>query len=217
GDPAPHLRQYAGLVSNIEPLEAAARGLGLISVEVERGDVMRRIPAVARVGETILSALEVEMLRIAASAPPLRIAVGAHGIVGVAPAGRQVATDPRGRIWIYYAQPDRSRYVTAADVLAGTVNQDRFAAKYVLVGSTAAGLRDLHMTPLGVPMSGIEVHAQLLENLLLDVGLNRPAAAEAAEILLVLVIGLVVIGARHRLTGWRLALLFVLVGGGLAG
>ncbi len=135
----------------------------------------------------------------------------------MAPASGQIATDQRGRIWIYYAEPDRSRYVTAADVLAGAVNQDRFAGKYVLVGSTAAGLSDLHMTPLGVPMSGIEVHAQFLENLLLDVGLNRPAAATAAEIFLVLLIGLAVIGARHRLTGWRLALLFALVGGGLAG
>ena len=217
GDATPHLRRYAGLVSNLEPLEAAARGLGLISVELDRDGVLRRIPAVARVGDTILPALEIEMLRIAAGARPLRIAVGAHGIMGVAPAGGQIATDPRGRIWIYYAEPDRSRYVSVADVLAAAVREDRFAGKYVLVGSTAAGLRDLHMTPLGVPMFGIEVHAQFLENLLLDVGLNRPPAATAAEIVLVLMIGLVVIGARHRLAGWRLALLFALVGGVLAG
>jgi len=217
GDAAPHLRRYAGLVSNLELLEAAARGLGLISVELDRDGVLRRIPTVARVGETILPALEIEMLRIAAGARPLRIAVGAHGIVGVAPAGGQIATDPRGRIWIYFAEADRSRYVSVADVLADAVNEYRFAGKYVLVGSTAAGLRDLHMTPLGVPMFGIEVHAQFLENLLLDAGLNRPPAATATEIVLVLVIGLVVIGARHRLTGWRLALLFALVGGGLAG
>ncbi len=217
GDPAPHLRRYAGLVSNLELLESAARGLGLISVELDRDGVLRRIPALARVDEAILPALEIEMLRIAAGARPLRIAVGAHGIVGVAPAGGEIATDPRGRIWIYYAQPDRSRYVTVADVLAGAESQDRFAGKYVLVGSTAAGLRDLHMTPLGVPMFGIEVHAQFLENLLLDVGLNRPASATAAEIVLVLAIGLAVIGARRWLSGWRLALLFALVGGVLAG
>ncbi len=217
GDAAPHLRQYAGLVTNLDLLETAARGLGLISIELDNDGVLRRIPVVARVGETMLPALEVEMLRIAAGARPLRIAVGAHGIIGVAPAGGQIATDPRGRIWIYYAQPDRSRYVTVADVLAGAVGQQRFAGKYVLVGSTAAGLRDLRMTPLGVPMFGIEAHAQFLEDLLLGAVLNRPPAATAAEIVLVLVIGLVVIGARRWLTGWRLALLFALVGGGLAG
>ena len=42
---------------------------------------------------------------------------------------------------------------------------DRIAGKLVLIGTSAVGLRDVKTTPIDPAMSGVEVHAQVLENI----------------------------------------------------
>ncbi len=66
------------------------------------------------------------------------------------------------------------------------------AGNYVLLGVTGLGLVDVKETPLGL-MKGIEVHAQLLESILSDEILRRPAMLTPVEIGLTLILGLVVI------------------------
>jgi adenylate cyclase len=71
--------------------------------------------------------------------------------------------------------------------------QGRLAGHLVLVGTSAIGLEDFRATPLGVPMAGVEIHAQLLENILSDTLLVRPNYAVAVELLSALALCLLVI------------------------
>jgi signal transduction histidine kinase len=204
GDVTAHLHRFEGYVGNLAALEKAALGLGLIGMELDRDGVARRVPALAMVGPDILPALEVEMLRIAGGAQPLRIVSAPYGVRWVAPAGVPLATDPAAAIWLHYARPDRSRYVSAAALIAGEVDPQALTGKFVLVGSTASGLHNLYMTPLRVPIAGVEVRAQFLDNLLLGAPLSRPIWATAAELSCVLGLGLLAILLRRRLTRMRL-------------
>jgi len=54
------------------------------------------------------------------------------------------------------------RYVSAADVLAGRLPADSLKDKIVLVGTTAPGLLDLRVTPVGEVYPGVESHANLI-------------------------------------------------------
>jgi adenylate cyclase len=54
------------------------------------------------------------------------------------------------------------RYVSAADVLAGRLSPDSLKDKIVLVGTTAPGLLDLRVTPVGEVYPGVESHANLI-------------------------------------------------------
>jgi adenylate cyclase len=69
----------------------------------------------------------------------------------------------------------------------------RLAGHLVLVGTSAIGLEDFRATSLGVPMAGVEIHAQLLENILSDTLLVRPNYAVAVELLSALALCLLVI------------------------
>src|SRR4029079_14378599 len=71
----------------------------------------------------------------------------------------------------------------------------------------ACGFEDPQDTPLGERMSGSEIQAQLLENLLDGTLLRRPSWAPMAEALLVALLGALLIRGMTRLTPARVAAL----------
>jgi adenylate cyclase len=66
------------------------------------------------------------------------------------------------------------------------------------VGMTGLALTDYQNTPLGEPMPGSEIHAQLLENLYDQTWLHRPSRAPAFELGVFVLFGLLLIWATPR-------------------
>ena len=64
----------------------------------------------------------------------------------------------------------------------------RLAGHLVLVGTSAIGLEDFRAIPLGVQMAGVEIHAQVLENILAKTLLIRPNYTIAIELVTTLVL-----------------------------
>jgi adenylate cyclase len=73
------------------------------------------------------------------------------------------------------------------------VPADRIAGKLVLIGTSAVGLRDVITTPVEPAMSGVEVHVQVLENVLTNSILVYPNYAIAAELGVAVLISLAII------------------------
>ncbi len=80
--------------------------------------------------------------------------------------------------------------VSAQQVLQGTLPPDRLRDRIVLLGAQATGLGDLHRTPQGKPISGLAVHATVMDNILSNTFVLRPRWAHGAELALALVTGL---------------------------
>ncbi len=208
-DPRRFLPRFDRLVPNLAVLGAASAGAGLVSLPLEPDGVVRRIPAAVVIGDAVVPSLAVEMMRVAGAQGPLAIRTGTNGIETIAlPGGPPIATDSRGRLWIHYGRGDPARYVPAAGLLDGTQPAGRLAGRPVLIGATAAGLMDLHPTPLGTPMPGVEIHAQLLENLRGGSLLARPGLATLAELGLALAFGLSIVLLQPRLRSRWLLLLW---------
>ncbi|MBL6431125.1 MAG: adenylate/guanylate cyclase domain-containing protein [Alphaproteobacteria bacterium] len=178
---------------NIEPLDAAASGRGLLSILPDLDSIVRRVALVAAVGETIHPSLSVELLRVATGGNAVAIKTDAAGVRSVVVGGVEVPTDPRGRIWIHYTPHDKARFVSAVDLMRGSFNVDRIRNHLVLVGTSAIGLLDLKATPLDPAMPGVEVHAQILETILDKSYLVRPNYALGAEIVLAIALSLLVV------------------------
>jgi serine phosphatase RsbU (regulator of sigma subunit)/CHASE2 domain-containing sensor protein len=173
--------RYAGLLTSLPEIDAAARGHGLISNELERG-VVRRMPLFADVAGTLVPGLELEMIRIAAGAPAValqRAEVGAGRRVRIGDFGFPVEADASA--WVHFSGRDGRRLVSAADVMAGRAPPDALSDKLVLVGITGLGLVDYQTVPSGERMPGVEVHAQLLEMMFDDTPLVRPVWMPGAE------------------------------------
>jgi adenylate cyclase len=173
GDPRAEVFAYQDVLRSVEPIDAAAAGHGLINADPERG-IVRRLPMVARVGDALLPSLGLEMLRLAAAEEAIWVEAPSGRIVAVGVGAVRIPTERDGGLWIHYAPGDGRRFVSAADVLAGTVDAERLERKLVLVGVTALGLTDYHATPVGDRMPGVEIHAQVLEGIFDGAQLSRP-------------------------------------------
>jgi len=210
GDPAPLIRHFPAALTSLEEISIAAAGRGLISVDPERG-VVRRLPLLATVGDTLMPALALEMLRVAADVPALTVNVGTDRIRAVAVGDLVVPTDRDGRVWLHYSRRDPGRFVSAADMLAGRLDPERFKDRLVLLGVTAAGLADLHVTPLGDRQSSVEIHAQLLEDVVDHALLSRPALARWIETAELALGGLLLVFLAPRLRARHAVLLLLLL------
>lgn len=211
-DPMPFLPKYDGILANLPELEKAARGIGMLVPSREHDNVVRRVPALVRVGDTLHPTLALEMLRVATGQKSYAVRTDEAGVLAVVIAGNKIPTDRQGRVWINYAPSRKSLYIPAADVLSGNVGPETFKGRLVLVGTSALGLMDLRATPLNPQMPGVEIHAQLLETILSGSLLERPNYAIGAELIALLLIGVLMIVMLPRIGAW----LTLTLGAGLA-
>jgi adenylate cyclase len=210
GDPRAFVPRYEGALRSVEEIDRVARGHGLLNVEPERG-VVRRMPLVAGAADAVLPSFGVEMLRVATGAPLLTVRVGVSGVEAVGINDLLVPTEVDGSVRVRFGRHDPSRFVSAAEVLAGTAAAHLFERKLVLIGVTALGLSDYQATPVSERMSGVEIHAQLLESIFEGDLLSRPRAAAWAEAAVLIVAGLVLVLAVPRAPARTSVALFVLV------
>lgn len=200
--------RHAGALTSIDELNRQASGWGLISVDSTRG-IVRRIPLVASIQGTLVPTLAIEMLRVAYHAPAIRLTTSGRRVSTITVGATRVRTEADGAVRVYFSRHRADRFVSAIDVLEGRVDPALLRQQMVIIGATAIGIQELFDTPIGERMSGSEIQAQLLENLLDGTLLRRPMWAAVAEALLVLVCGGLLLWAVPRLTPLNAALLLL--------
>lgn len=191
------LPHYAGALTSIDLLDRSATGHGLISAG-RSDDVIRRIPLASRIANAYVPSLPIEMLRIALQASAIRLFVDGPIVESIGVGNFVVPTEPDGELRIYYSRRDSHRSVSAIDVLDGKIDPLRLDHKLVLIGTTGLAVADYQNTPLGVRMPGIEIQAQILENLFDQTWLRRPRWAPRFELALFAVLGLTLIAVTPR-------------------
>jgi adenylate cyclase len=207
GDPTPHLKNFRGALRSIEIIDAAAKAKGLLSVHIEEG-IARRLPLLSSVGEQPVPSLGLALLQLASGTPAVDVQVGSAGIIGIRIGDLFIPTTSDGQMWVCFGPRDGERFISAADVLAGQVDPQVFDRKLVLLGLTGIGLQDLVATPVGERMPGIEVHAQLLENIFENSWLNRPPVMRITEIATLGLLGFILILMTPKLRPGRSALVW---------
>jgi adenylate cyclase len=205
------LRRFEGHLQSRPEIDRAAAGRGLLSVDTT-DRIIRNVPLVARVGEVMVPTLSVEMLRVAAGVPVLGIEDrgGEHVALVLGDVAIPVQSD--GTLRPYFGRHDPTRFVSAEDVLSGRASAAPLRGKLVLVGVTGLGLLDFQATPLGERIPGVEIHAQILEQVFDGVYLHQPTGAALIEAALLLAAGVALIALVPRVRShWSTLLLFGLL------
>jgi adenylate cyclase len=194
GDPAPLMRHFAGALGSLESLQRAARGHAMINGDGDGGSgVVRRIPLVATIGDTVVPTMAIELLRLASGSPTFSVHRSAWRIDGVAIGDLFVPTQADGSVWIHYGRHDASRYVSATRVLDGSIDPSLLEKRLVLVGVSGLGLVDFPVNALGERVPGVDMHAQLIESIFDGTTILRPAWAPWAEVGATAAIGIALI------------------------
>ena len=231
-DPQQFLGRYASVVSTLELLEAGAKGNGGITPDHDI-TVIRRVPLLLRLeGQPhVYPALSLEAVRVALQASTY-VARGAtsggdlpwlarvlsvfeDGVQSVRIGDRIVPTDRNGNLLLYDSGHRPERFISARDVMEDRVDKEKIEGSLVFVGTSAAGLKDIRNTPVDTAIPGVEIHAQLVEQIFTETYLARPFYAGALETAFLLVAGLLLVIVMPRVSaGWQgvLAIAGVVVG-----
>ncbi|AXI46328.1 adenylate/guanylate cyclase domain-containing protein [Sulfitobacter sp. SK012] len=213
-DPKPFLLKFPDAVQNLPQLEEAAAGHGMFTARPDPDGVHRRVPIVMSVQGEVRLGLAPELLRIATGGEPFAVRTNDAGVEGVVVARQLLKTAGDGTLWPYLSPSSPSRYISAVDLLEGRMPEGRLANHLVFVGTSAIGLEDFRATPLGVSMAGVEIHAQVLENILSKSALSRPNFTIAVELVMTLVLCLLaIIFAPVLRAGWLIISAIVLLAG----
>ena len=184
-DPLSRVASFSRAIPNLPEFEAAAAGNGFLNQYLDWDNVVRRVPLVLKLDDKPYPSLVAEMLRIASEAhsyvgrgagAQAQTNFGANtGMTDLRIGPLIVPTDAAGRVAVHFAPPAPNLYVSAKDILAGTFDRSLIDGNMVLVGTSATGvINDRQATPLAPNVPGVEVHAQLIEQILLGDYLVRP-------------------------------------------
>jgi adenylate cyclase len=208
-DPRLFAPRYPGAAASLKQLQDAAQGGGSLNWIPEHDQIIRSMPMVIAIGDTLFPSFAADMLRLAQGASTYMVkssgASGEHafgektGIVSLRVGDFEIPTEAHGQMWIRFTSESKERYLPAWKVLNGEIGADAIEGRILLIGTSAAGLLDLRATPLDPSVPGVSLHAQAIEQILQGAYLQRPDFATPAELLFILVIGLLIAFLIYRM------------------
>lgn len=125
-----------------------------------------------------------------------------------------IPTDVKGhgRMLINYKGPEHTfKHYSLWDIYTGIVGKKELEGKILLLGATATGLADIRGTPYSETNPGVEIHATIVDNILMQSFLKRDKDIYIYELCLVLFVGLIfglIIDRMKALTGALSVIIF---------
>jgi adenylate cyclase len=208
-DPIQFLKSWPRAITTVEVLEKAAKGNGSVNTDYGSDDIIRGVPLFFSIDQKIYPSLTAESLRVAQGASTYIIKSSnasqqtgfgmKTGIVGVKIGRLEPNTNGQGQILLYDTGPRAERIISVLEVMSDTFDPAKVDGKLVFIGSSAPGLKDLRNTPLDPVAPGVVVHAQIAEQIISGVYLERPDWISGLEFIYLLVIGLIMVLLLPRL------------------
>jgi len=204
---------------NVPTIQEAGYSSGFFNTIPDSDGIVRSVPMIMRYNGVVYPALSLEMIRAASGVKKIEVYYDEVGVKGIVVGKMEIPTDRFGRLLVNYRGPAKTfKYISALDVYNGKIDKKELEGKFVLIGTSAAGLLDLRATPYDSVYPGVEAHANALDNMIKGDFLYKPSWAEAANIGLIL-IGVVatVIFTSYASAGVSLVLFSALLGSMVGG
>ncbi len=205
-----HSYQAFGVATNLPIFSGVSAGNGHFMVEPETDGIIRQVPLFSSFNPPQFSTdskilyplLSLEALRVSID-PNARmiikekknqkaldlkyeVIIGAHAI----------PLDVSSKFWVHYRHIGKKEYVPAHLILSDEKQSnvgEKIKDKIVFVGTSAEGLRDIRSTPLDQFVAGVEVHVNIVEQILQGRFLKRPDFINGMEALIIGITGLAII------------------------
>ncbi len=194
GNYIPWVPQAVGVNANIPILSNAAKFQGFFNMIPDIDGTVRWHPMIVTLHgkDDYYPSLSL----IAASVylgNDIILKIGETGEVSLLAIGnRRIPVSESGRLLInYYGPPHTFKTYSFVDVLKKKIPASAFKNKVVLVGATAIGIYDLRNTPFGSEFPGVEIHANVVSNILSGNYLKRPAWMVFVDLAIILVLGVI--------------------------
>ncbi len=175
--------------SNIKVISDATGYSGYFNMFPDPDGVVRWIPAVIQFDDTPYAPLSL----VTASAyldAQASARVAPFGVESLQLGDLTIPADETGRIFINYRGPEKTfPHISATDVLQDRLPENALKDKIVMVGATAIGIYDMRVTPFSSVFPGLEIHANVLDNILSQDFMHQPNWIVYFNMLAIIVFG----------------------------
>lgn len=219
---------WTGYGANIEQLALSAPMAGFFNSITDGDGVVRSLPLLAEHKGDYYESIALAMFRVIAGMPTVAPGFSNERFIAKPYQGMDrvllkqgnkalaIPVDERVATLVPYrgyggVSGGSFRYISATDVVNKRLPSGALKDKVVLLGTTAPGLLDLRVTPVGETYPGVETHANIISSLLDGYVLVRPDYAVGYEVVVVLLSGLLLAFGLPLLSAPRAVLLSVAV------
>ncbi len=210
-----------GLLCNEKRLRSSNHLSGFINTLDDEDGVLRRMPLLISYEGELYPSLALAVLMHSLETKTITIERDFRGL-SVQVADLRLFTESDGTMLLPFPGPAKTfPYISAVDVLTGSVPADLLYGKIVFIGSSAAGLYDFHHTVFDPNYPGVETLAVATGSILEGITIGKPIRHKELSVILSLLTATAVIllfvsvnRPAHAIAGIAL-LLFMILGGGL--
>lgn len=219
---------WTGYGANIEQLARSAPLAGFFNSITDGDGVVRSLPLLAEYKGEYYESIALAMFRVIAGMPTVAPGFSNERFLAKTYQGMDrvllkqgdkalaIPVDERVATLVPYrgyggVSGGSFRYISAADIVNKRLPSGALKGKVVLLGTTAPGLLDLRVTPVGEIYPGVETHANIISSLLDGNVLVKPDYAVGYEVVMVLLSGLLLAIGLPLLSAPRAVLLSVAV------
>ncbi len=161
------IRYAKGVISNIPILQESVYSSGFFNVFPDEDGIIRNIPLLIGYQENLYPSLALEMIRYLYHEKRIIVQYTEEGVASIMIGDKEIPTDRDGQMAIRFRGPSHTfPYISAIDVLRYNVDKSLLQNKLVLIGSSSSGLLDLRATPIDNVIAGVEIHANIIDNIL---------------------------------------------------
>ncbi|MEW6657053.1 MAG: adenylate/guanylate cyclase domain-containing protein [Thermodesulfobacteriota bacterium] len=195
-----------GVQLNLPEITADAAGGGYFNMIPDQDGVVRWVPLALLYGPDFFAPLTLVSVDHYLGRPPLGITLSRLGVEEVRLGPQRLPVDRFGRFLInYLGGPGIFPTYSAAAILEDRLPPGALQDKVVLIGATAVGIYDLRVTPFSGNHPGVEIQAQIMDNMISGRFMRTAAYPRALSLLIILTLGIFMALALPQLSAvWSL-------------
>uniref|UniRef100_UPI004048B5B3 CHASE2 domain-containing protein n=1 Tax=Aliarcobacter sp. TaxID=2321116 RepID=UPI004048B5B3 len=189
-----HLIKGKGTILNIPLLQDNSYSSGFFNNIPDDSGIIRSVPLVISYDDMIYPSLALEIIRVITDTKKVFIDYNEDGISNISLNNLTIPTDRYGRILVNFRGKEKNfKYYSALDIYNNTFNKEEIEGKIALVGTSAAGLLDLRATPFESVYPGVEVHANVIDNILEQDYIYKASWADGANIAIIFLLSIFIV------------------------
>ncbi len=189
---------YGGIAANISEYESRVSGIGIANTIPEIDGVVRRLPMISAVDETLYPSIVLEILKVYMGTNTYQVKSNEYGLEAVRVKGfPTINTDGSSRIWINpnYAFKRYEMTEEFPDLNGATV----------FIGVTAEGISNPVPTATGA-VFGHEITAKAFTSVVNSYNITSPILSDAIKILSIAVLSISIVALSYVRLGWAVSI-----------
>jgi HD-GYP domain-containing protein (c-di-GMP phosphodiesterase class II) len=183
--------ESTGVLCNLTILSEKVGASGFFNFSPDQDGMLRRLPLLIQYNGKYYTSLALAMVLKFKETDQILLKQNGGTLQTINYTGTSVPVDPHGQLLIKFRGPNRSYdYLSAADIIEGSVSSEQIQGRIAIVGTSAEGLKEFRTTPFDLIFPGAEVQATVVDNLLTGDFIAVPNWSNGMVLLLVLILGI---------------------------